>query len=100
MVVRRLDARMRTQRRDGITASEVAQRLGTTARSVERMVAAMQPGVRSTCPVCREPMWVVAGVVEDHPDALFVTCPMSGQETVRGLAAHRPDLYRWLEVSA
>lgn len=100
MVVRRLDARMRTQRRDGITASEVAQRLGTTARSVERMLAELRPAAESRCPVCREPMWIVEGVVEDHPDALFVTCPMSGQETVRGLAAHRPDLYRWLEVSA
>lgn len=78
---------------------EVARRLQTTERSVQRMRAALPTATKSRCPVCGETMWVSDGVVEAHPDCLFTECPMSGRRTLSGLAATRPDLYRWMEVS-
>ena len=84
-----------------LTAFEVARRLHITDRSVIRYLADMQPGEKRICPVCREDMWVVDGVVEAHPDRLFTECPMSGTQVRRGLAAIRPELYAWAEeVSA
>lgn len=84
-----------------LTAFEVARRLQITDRSVIRYLAEMSPGEKRICPVCREDMWIVDGVVEEHPDRLFSECPMSGTQVRRGLAAIRPELYAWAEeVSA
>ena len=84
-----------------LTAFEVARRLQITDRSVIRYLAEMAPGEKRICPVCRELMWVVDGVVEAHPDRLFTECPMTGTQVRRGLAAIRPELYAWAEeVSA
>lgn len=82
-----------------LRSSEVARRLDTTIRSVERMKTDLPPGVKQTCPVCRQPMWVVCGEVEAHPTRLDEQCPMSGRQMLTGLAAVRPDLYRWMEVA-
>ena len=76
---------------------EVARRLQTTDRTIIRYLQEMPAGDKKPCPVCREPMWVVSGVVEAHPDRLFVECPMSGTQVRRGLAAIRPELYAWAE---
>jgi hypothetical protein len=46
-----------------LTAYEVARRLQITDRSVIRYLAEMSPGEKKVCPVCREDMWVVDGVV-------------------------------------
>lgn len=82
-----------------LSTEEVAFRLRCSERDIERYLARLPLGEVRTCPVCREPMWVVGGVVEPHPDRLFAECPMSGREMRRGLAAVRPDLYEWLEES-
>lgn len=100
MVMRRLADRMRTSDSFGVlTSVEVARRLGTTVRSVERMKAELPYGVQRQCPVCKQPMWVVDGLVEPHPTRMLEECPMSGRQALQGLAAVRPDLYRWLEVA-
>ena len=84
-----------------LTSYEVARRLQISNRSVIRYLAEMKPADKKVCPVCREPMWIADGVVEPHPDRLFIECPMSGQQVRRGLAAIRPELYAWVEeVSA
>ena len=80
-----------------LTAYEVARRLQITDRSVIRYLAEMSPGEKKVCPVCREDMWVVDGVVEAHPDRLFTECPMTGTQIRRGLAAIRPELYAWAD---
>lgn len=103
MVVRRLAEKMttRTVTSEGrLTADDVAQLLGTTTRSVERFKTQLRHADKRICPVCREPMWVVNGEVEPHPDRLMRECPMSYSQVQRGLAAIRPDLYRWAEVPA
>ena len=86
-----------------LTSADLAERLGTTERSIERYKAELAGGTEGPCPVCRNQMWTVRGTVLPHADSLFVECPMSAQEHgPRGLAAERPDLYRWLdeEISA
>ena len=103
MVVRRLAdkmARTGSIYEIGLTAEEIGCRLGCTSRQVERYKADLPPADKRTCPVCGEPMWVIGAEVEPHPDRLFEECPMSYSQTRKGLAAIRPDLYRWLEVSA
>ena len=104
MVMRRLAdkmARTGSVYETGLTAEEVARRLGCTSRSVERFKNDLPPADKRKCPVCGNPMWVIAGRVEAHPDRLFNECLMSGRYVRSGLAAERPDLYLWLEeVSA
>jgi len=51
-------------------------------------------------PLERMKQRVIGSEVEPHPDRLFEECPMSYSQTRRGLAAIRPDLYQWVEVSA
>lgn len=100
MVIRRLSDRMRTggsRYLTGLTSEAVAIRLGVSTREIDRAKAELPDGQRSQCPVCHEPMWIVAGQVEAHPDRLSNECLMSGQYVRRGLAAERPDLYQWLE---
>jgi hypothetical protein len=105
MVVRRLEGKLLTKEESEggyvppgkLTLAQVADRMRTTDRSVSRFLAEMPAGTKRICPVCRELMWVVSGVVEPHPTSLFDECPMSGREVRRGLAATRPDLYAWLE---
>jgi hypothetical protein len=86
----------------GLTTGEVAHRLGITERSVERTLAQLPPGVKNNCPKCGEFMWVVDGIVEAHPGRLLDKgdCEMSNKQMFRGLAAIRPDLYRWLEAAS
>ncbi len=80
---------------------ELFMRLGFPA---QRLKDELPRAERQTCPVCREPMWVLdEGKVEPHPDSLMEQCVMSDRvmpPPLRGLAALRPDLYSWLEVSA
>jgi hypothetical protein len=112
MVVRRLDDRM-LDRNDGywdratlgkLTAAQVAERLCVSERSVQRLRDELPAATKSPCPVCHETMWILrdTNTVEDHPDRLYEQCPMSGQtlQVRTGLAAVRPDLYGWLEVTA
>lgn len=108
-IVRRLAPRMLQADEwycDGnkVNVWEVARRLNTTERTVQRIKASLPPADEDVCPVCQEQIWVVDGVVEEHPDTLITECPMSGRPhpgytRLRGLAALRPDLYQWLEVS-
>jgi hypothetical protein len=66
---------------------------------VQRIRSGLPPAVQGECPVCREPVFIVAGVVEPHPDRLLEDCPMGGRAMpapVRGLAAIRRDLYLWI----
>jgi hypothetical protein len=111
MVIRRLSHRMLSQgdwywsqtTASKLTAAQVAERLQTTERSVQRMRDELPDGERQVCPVCRQDMWVVEGRVEAHPDSLFEQCPMSMEylpAPVRGLAALRPDLFAWLPLGA
>jgi hypothetical protein len=102
MAMRRLSERMLT-RHDGpysagkLSGEEVARRLQLDQRSVVRLNTNLRPATKTQCAVCREPMWVVNGVVEPHPDRLLNECPMSNQRTRSGLAAIRPDLYAWAD---
>jgi hypothetical protein len=111
MVVRRLSDRM-LDRNDGywdrgtigkLTAAQVAERLCVSERSVQRLRDEMPAATKKPCPVCHETMWILrdTNTVEAHPDRLYEQCPMSGQtlHTRSGLAAVRPDLYGWLEVT-
>lgn len=101
MVVRRLAERMisRNEHPHGnkLSQEEIGRRLQCTSRTVLRDCADLEPGIKQTCPVCGEPMWVVRGVVEAHPDRCHIECPMSGRVGRRGLAALRPELYLWVE---
>lgn len=100
MVMRRLDEKMIKSSSPyavGLSAEEVGRRLGVTSRSVERFQAQLPPADKRKCPVCGQTMWVIGAEVEAHPDALFNECPMSYSLTRKGLAAIRPDLYRWVE---
>lgn len=86
-----------------LTARMLAERMATSAREVQRIVATQKPATKKPCPVCRQSMWVLDdGTVEQHPNSLNETCEMSLREmqTVRGLARIRPDLYRWLEFAS
>lgn len=106
MAIRRLAERMvrpnQPLRGNKLSQEEIGRRLQCTSRTVLRDCAALEPGIKQTCPVCGEPMWVVAGLIEAHPDGCHIECPMSGRPGRRGLAAIRPDLYAWhdLEVYA
>jgi hypothetical protein len=110
MVIRRVAHRMldNTNRRDHyhspataalITTDQMAELMMTTGRSVQRIKDELRPADKRTCPVCGEPMWVYSnGFVEAHPDRLSEECELSGTALPpppRGLAALRPDLYRW-----
>lgn len=101
-VVRRMDDRMLGNGQNvgpvgKLSAAQLAERLCTTEKSVQRFRSDLPLASRDVCRVCREPIWVVVdtGLVEAHPDRLMVECPMSGKPMPRGLAAVRPDLYRW-----
>jgi hypothetical protein len=103
--IRRMNHRIRNND-DGcyadhkISLDEVARRLCTNERMVLRIRESL-PAVKPTkCPVCCQQVWVAEGFVEPHPDTAHFNydCPMSRQQMLTGLAAERPDLYRWLEV--
>jgi hypothetical protein len=83
-----------------ITAVAMAGRMMTSERSAQRIKDELRPADKRTCPVCREPMWVYDdGTIEAHPNRLMDECELSGTvlpPPVRGLAALRPDLFRWL----
>ena len=53
-----------------LTADEVARRLQVTPRSVVRYNTELPRAEKRVCPVCREPMWVVDGVVEVDADSV------------------------------
>lgn len=101
MAVRRMRERManRNETPNGhqITHDEAGRRCGCDARTILRDLRELPAADKQRCPVCREPMWVVNGIVEAHPDAVHNECPMSGRQVRRGLAAIRPDLYAWAE---
>lgn len=79
-----------------LTTAEVARRMGIDERTLQRRKQILPDAEKRFCPVCRNDMWVLAdGTVEPHPAALQRECPMSGRTTLRGLAAYRPELYRW-----
>ena len=111
MVIRRLAPRMLKSNdwhwaqatANKLTSGQVAQRLQISDRSVERIKDQLPLANSAICPVCRETMWVIAkdSIVEEHSDSRYQQCPMSKRQMLRGLAAVRPDLYRWVEeVSA
>ncbi len=86
-----------------ISLDEVARRLCTNERMVLRIRESLPAAKPVTCPVCLQQVWVAKGFVEPHPDTAHFNydCPMSGKQMLTGLAAIRPDLYRWAEgVSA
>ena len=104
MVVRRLADRLLTNDDPvgssvppgKLTAQQVADRLRTTERSVQRYQAELPAAHPRECPVCLQQMFVLTtGIVEQHPDRLYEPCPMSGRRVLSGLAAVRPDLYQW-----
>ena len=101
MAVRRLSERMLEPGEwlctgNKINGFEVARRLNTTERTVLRIKAALPPADKDVCPVCREPMWVVDGVVEAHPDRLLTECPMSGRPVEADWEAETAATVRWL----
>jgi len=103
MVIRRLSDRMRSNASrycTGLTSDDLALRLGVSIREIDRGKAELPEAQQRQCPVCHEPMWVIAGRVEAHPDRLFNECLMSGRYVRSGLAAERPDLYLWLEEAS
>lgn len=85
MVVRRLKHRLETV--SGCTlpplpgrlsTAMVAQRLGVTDRSVERVLADLGEAPKRDCPVCGTQMWLLPdSLVEAHPDSLLNQCPLS-----------------------
>ena len=85
-----------------LSAASVAERMGTSERTAQRIKDELRPAEKRVCPVCREPMWVYDdGTVEAHPNRLMEECELSGRQVPpppRGLAAIRPDLYGWLVV--
>ncbi|MEZ0366778.1 hypothetical protein ACAG26_24195 [Mycobacterium sp. pUA109] len=66
--------------RGRFTAEEVGRRIGVGERQVYRIRDSLPAADTDECPVCRERIWVVAGVAEEHPDRLLNECPMSGRE--------------------
>ena len=100
MIVRRLLDKMQSTASMydiGLTSEQVGRLLGCTSRTVERIKAELPPAEKRTCPKCGEPMWVVGTEVEPHGNRIFEECAMSYSQTRRGLAAIRPDLYRWAD---
>ena len=81
-VVRALDHRMLVPEDDTmnvppgvLSASNVADLMQTTARSVARLRASLPPATKMRCPDCREPMWLRDdGTVEPHPNRWNDTC--------------------------
>ena len=62
-----------------ITADELAERMHTSARSVQRIKELLPHAHKRTCPICREQMWVYDdGTVEAHPKAWAEQCEFSG----------------------
>ncbi len=84
-VVRRLEHRLinhgEPPRLTDVTVERVAELLGCTTRTVERIKQSLPQADRLSCPICREDMWVLLedGIVEAHPDTFYQRCPMSGE---------------------
>ncbi len=90
MIVRRLDHRI--LRRDDVawitrpgtlklTVEDVAEHLGIATRHAQRLRDELPAAYRRTCPVCREPMWVITSTgstIEAHGDRWHRQCPTSG----------------------
>lgn len=106
MAIRRLDDRMlsagdwywSSKTAAKLTAKQVAERMHTTERSVQRIQSELPPADRRVCSACGEPAWVYPnGIVEPHPTRMLDDCELSGKLwPLRGLAAIRPDLYQWV----
>lgn len=74
MVVRQLHG--------SVKAHAIGRRIGMTERGVEHVVQKLEDASTSECPVCGEPMWVLASgrTVEEHSEGFFQECPLSGQK--------------------
>ena len=102
LLPRMLDNQDHTLYANKLSSADVARRMVTTERSIERYKAELAHATEMRCRVCHQQVLAINGRVSPHPDSRGTeTCLMSGGETLRGLAAIRPDLYQWLEeVSA
>ena len=61
-----------------LTAMDIGRRIGMSDRHVFRIITEFEGDIESRCPVCREAMWIVDGLIEEHPDTLCIPCPLSG----------------------
>ena len=85
MVIRRMEHRLLcngdsiwTCTASKITADELAERMHTSARSVQRIRELLPHAHKRTCPDCGEPMWVYDdGTVEAHPRRTLEQCGFS-----------------------
>lgn len=82
MVVRRMEHRLLVMGHHDVpgmlTAAELGERMGCTARTVDRISATLPPADKMVCDVCRCDMWVLRNdVIEPHSDFIFKDCPTS-----------------------
>ena len=62
-----------------VTADELAERMYTSARSVQRMKESLKPAHKRRCPHCQQGMWVYDdGTVEAHPTNTLAQCGFRG----------------------
>ena len=102
-IIRRLNHRIRNTHdspyTEKISLDDISRRLGTTERMVLRIRESLPAAKSVECPWCRETVWM-AKVIEPHhdpdPKKWNQTCQLSGKPMLTGLAATRPDLYRWV----
>ena len=86
-VIRRMSERMMGPRDSiwtcaagKISADELAERMHTSTRSVQRMKETLPPAHKRRCPICRRDMWVLEdNTIEAHPTATYDQCSLSGQ---------------------
>ena len=89
MIIRRLDHRIMRKadvpwitrsKFTKITVEDVAELLGNAPRHAQRLRDELPAAKHQTCPVCREPMWVITetSTVEAHGDRYHRQCPASG----------------------
>ena len=105
MAIRRLADRMSAAGEwncyaETLSAAEVGRRMKIDERTVQRRKRQLPNAVKQVCPACCNPMWVREdGVVEPHvgaeSDGFYAQCSTSGKPQLQGLAAARPELYRW-----
>lgn len=89
MAVRRLRHRLMpagstgrwTKRPGELSLAELGALVGCVAETVIRTIADLPDATEQSCPVCGSQMWVhLDGLVEPHPDALMIQCPLSEYE--------------------